>query len=67
MKYILQRTGGCAERVALLVSAWIEIDASEVIGVYVGVALLVSAWIEIERKELDNLSSRSRTPRECVD
>ena len=53
--------------VALLVSAWIEINivAHEMTEHWV--ALLVSAWIEITSTNWQPNDWNSRTPRECVD
>ena len=53
--------------VALLVSAWIEIEKVEFYLNAIKVALLVSAWIEIITLNLLYKSLTGRTPRECVD
>ena len=53
--------------VALLVSAWIEIDQMDTDAATLQVALLVSAWIEIFVTQLSATHWASRTPRECVD
>ena len=56
-----------ADFVALLVSAWIEMQQTKNTEVAIYVALLVSAWIEmLEMGDIDVLD-RCRTPRECVD
>ena len=55
-------------RVALPVSAWIEIDGrSYTFTVTSRVALPVSAWIEIFISRTTKSTSKGRTPRECVD
>ena len=53
--------------VALLVSAWIEIQTMKQANIYKFVALLVSAWIEITPVISVAVVSKCRTPRECVD
>mgnify|MGYP007134056581 CR=1 FL=1 len=53
--------------VALLVSAWIEIDTAKRTEIGGTVALLVSAWIEIIWIYGKPRHPASRTPRECVD
>ena len=53
--------------VALLVSAWIEIESLARQIKRIGVALLVSAWIEIHTECLTLSYNQCRTPRECVD
>ena len=53
--------------VALLVSAWIEMQKRVTLTGAVWVALLVSAWIEIFIVMTDGGSRVRRTPRECVD
>ena len=54
-------------RVALLVSAWIEIASHMGDTDAARVALLVSAWIEIVIQATRLFLGTSRTPCECVD
>ena len=54
-------------KVALLVSAWIEILRVYFSTRHLSVALLVSAWIEINFEPLSEQKLTRRTPRECVD
>ena len=56
-----------AFRVALLVSAWIEIINGFPMIAIKFVALLVSAWIEIPVLTAPGCVKSGRTPRECVD
>ena len=55
------------KEVALLVSAWIEIERGIKYWDDEIVALLVSAWIEIGQVAEASFQMERRTPRECVD
>ena len=54
-------------KVALLVSAWIEISVAVQVDGVGEVALLVSAWIEMLPRFVITKRTSRRTPRECVD
>ena len=67
MKQKISEDSEDSEEVALLVSAWIETEDSEVrFRFRFRVALLVSAWIETTKVSHWD-TAYSRTPRECVD